>query len=77
MNQIFYVFGCSWGPVDVATHPVKGQGLVSTELTGKLQERDTKSAPTITDVQVMPNKQLETKPRELPQIVLHYSAIWQ
>lgn len=57
MNQIFNVFGCSWGPVDMATNPVKGQGLVSTELTGKLQERDTKSA----DVQMMPNKQLETK----------------
>lgn len=62
MNQIFYVFGCDKGPVDVATNPVKGEGLVSTELTGKLQERNTKSAPTITAVQMMPNKQLETKP---------------
>lgn len=67
MNQIFNIFGCGYGPVDVATNPVKGQGLVSTELTGKLQERDAKSAPTIKDVQMMPNQQLETKPRELPQ----------
>lgn len=38
VNQVFYVFWCSQWPADMATDPVKRQGFVSTELTGKLEE---------------------------------------
>ena len=39
VNQVFYVFGWSQRPADVATDPVKCQGLISTELTGELKEK--------------------------------------
>lgn len=47
MNQVFDVFGRRQRPVDVATDPVEGQGFVSTELTGELQEGGTKAVAAI------------------------------
>lgn len=46
VNQVFYVFWWSQRPADVAADPVKGQGLISTELTGKLEEEDSNECNT-------------------------------
>lgn len=42
VNQVFYVFGWSHRPVDMATDPVKRQRFISTELTGKLSKKKKK-----------------------------------
>lgn len=46
VNKVFDVFWWSQRPTDVAADPVKGQGLISTELTGELDERDSNECNT-------------------------------